>query len=269
MNPLDQLAEAQAARPKRRGELVLRDLPPHTEQQALCQWLTETFALDEQHPITGGVRHGLAGPEGHVELRRFAAPPIRFEPATRINAPNKLIESLSWQTLPTDSAPPAYKSEHCRLIAHAVRMLCGHADTVSAREEVTGVIGAFLESAEGVEGTTTYGTTQQRYEAAAALQRQVEHSSGRPYGPPRYLIDANTGELVIRVADLAAVARVYLGTSLPRGFLDARIQALDWQRIELSGYSLPGRDGRRHGTHARCSAYRGLLTDPDSEAVNT
>ena len=40
--------------------------------------------LDPEHPITGGARQGLAGPEGHVELCRAGAPPIRFEPAARI-----------------------------------------------------------------------------------------------------------------------------------------------------------------------------------------
>lgn len=75
--------------------------------------------------------------------------------------------------------------------------------------------------------------------------------SGHPIKPARYLVDANTGELVIRVGDLQAAARAHIGSSLPRGWLDARMQALGWDRRGLDGHA--GRQGR----HARTLIYRG------------
>jgi hypothetical protein len=37
------------------------------------------------------------------------------------------------------------------------------------------------------------------------------------------------------------------------------MDALGWDRVRLSGYSEPGRHGRKTGTHVRCHAYRGHL----------
>src|ERR1700761_4262779 len=78
-----------------KGKLLLPETPEHHDQVGLCSWLTAVFNLDTQHPIAGGVREGLRGPDGHVVLRRIEAPPIRFEPAARINNPTRLIETLS------------------------------------------------------------------------------------------------------------------------------------------------------------------------------
>ena len=51
----------------------------------------------------GAEWQGLRGPAGHVVLNRAGgAPSIRFEPASNINAPMRLIETLSWQRVNTD-----------------------------------------------------------------------------------------------------------------------------------------------------------------------
>jgi hypothetical protein len=82
---------------------------------------------------------------------------------------------------------------------------------------------------------------------------------------------------VLRVSDLATAARRQLG-SLPRGWLDARMRGIGWQRVELRGFGLPGRQGRRQGPHARVNVYRGHLPldeddepsdTPEAESVNT
>ena len=132
----------------------------------------------------------------------------------------------------------------------------------------SGVVNAFLADAAPVEGQTTYGDTGQRYEAAAALRPDSE------YAQARYLLDSATGEYVVQVGDLLGSARRTLGTSLARGWLDARMHGIGWSRGELRGFGLPGRAGRRQGPHARVSVYRGHLPDeaetPDcDESVNT
>src|SRR5207245_18530 len=104
-----------------KGALTLPPAPDVDDVAGHCAWLTATFALDETHPITGGRREGLRGPEGHVVLYRAEAEPIRFEPATRINAPMRMIETLSWQTLPSDGSALPYKGVHCQRIAHVVK----------------------------------------------------------------------------------------------------------------------------------------------------
>jgi hypothetical protein len=167
---------------------------------------------------------------------------------------------------------PAFKGDHCREINHVIRMLIGISGRLTAADEAGGIVGTFLSGAQPVEGLTTFGTVRQRYEAATALQRGIDEMSGRPTGPMKYLLDAATGEFVIRVADLAYAARGAVGTSLPHGWLDARIDALGWTRVRLSGYSQPGREGRATGTHARCDVYRGHLVSEDSDddgSVNT
>jgi hypothetical protein len=251
-----------------KGRLVLPATPGLDDHAGLCTWLTAVLALDTTHPITGGERQGHAGPDGHVELRRAGAPSLRFEPAAQINSPNRLHDALSWWMLPSDGAVPAFKGDHCRQIAHVVRMLCGFAGTLSATQEAAGIVATYIGAAQRVEGHTTYGTSGQRYEAAAALQRALDESTGRPIGPQRYLIDVNTGELVIRVADLAGAARLHVGSSLPRGFLDARMQALGWTRTRLDGHALEGRAGRA-GPHARADVYRGHLPHDDDASVTT
>lgn len=254
-----------------KGNLVLPPAPGHDDHARLCAWLTGVFALNPAHPIIGGAHQGHAGPEGHVELQRAGCPPLRFEPASKINSPQRIHEALNWTMVPSDGAVPAFKSAHCRQIAHVVRMLCGLTDRMTAEDEAGGIVGTFLGAAQAIEGLTTYGTVPQRYEAATALQPSIDEDTGRPVGAMHYLVDALTAELVIRVADLATAARVHTGTGLPHGWLDARMGALGWDRIRLSGYSESGRNGRRSGHHARCDAYRGLLRhEPDEpEAVNT
>jgi hypothetical protein len=276
---LEQLAAVQASRNGHRGgkyavtfddkkRLVLPDPPAHDDVNGLCRWLTVVFNLDPAHPVTGGERHGLRGPDGHAVLHRRGAQKIRFEPIRHILTPMRLAEALEWQALPTDGNLYGFKSEHARRIAYVVRMLCASAAVLTADQETEGVVTAFLAEAVAVEGHTTYGDSGLRYEAITALQRELDEHTGRPVGAPRYLVDRDTGELVVRVSDLSNSARRTLGASVPRGWLDARMDGIGWRRLELQGYGLPGRAGRQ-GTHARVNAYRGLLPTVDNEPVNT
>jgi len=251
-----------------KGKLLLPEAPPNDQLEALCNWLTVVLNLNPKHPVSAAVREGLRGPDGHVVLRRVDAPSIRFEPASRINNPARCIEAICWQALPTDGAIHAFKAEHCREISYVIRMLCGASKAMRDEQEADAIVGELMHVAVAIEGHTTYGTTSQRYEAAIALRREGDPTTGRPIGPARYLIDENTGELVIAVSDLAEAARRHIGSSLPRGWLDARIENLGWTRISLQGYGLPGRSGRQ-GPHARINAYRGqLLADSGDQDVD-
>ena len=254
----------------------LPPLPDSDDTPALCVWLTSAFALDASRPIVGGRWLGVRGPDGHVELRRGGARPIRFEPVRHVNSPMRLIESLSWFRERGDGLLPAYRSSHCRQIAHAIATVCDAAAADDAEAEAHAIVAAYTAAAEPVEGLTTYGTAQQRYEAALGLRRSGDEMTGRAVGPARYLIDAGTGqridadtgelldvgadpEVVLPVGELADTARRVIGSSLPRGWLDARLAAIGFERIILEGWAEPGRAGRR-GSHARIHAYRGVTT---------
>ncbi len=239
-------------------KLVLPDVPTHDDHLGLTAWITCVFRLDPRHPATGATHEGLRGQEGHVSIRRASAPSIRFEPAALISTARRLLPALSWQLLPTDGEPYGFKDEHGRRIAYVLRLLCGASASLTEADETAGIVGTFMQGADAIEGHTTYGGAPLRYEAALALQREADGHTGRPVGPARYLIDRETGELVIRVSDLQAAAREHVGSSLPRGWLDARMDDLGWQRRKLDGHALPGRAGR-HGLHARTNVYRGHL----------
>jgi hypothetical protein len=249
----------QSAAPAK-GKLQLPPTPELQDVAGLCSWLTVAFALDPQHPIVSGKRHGHAGPECHVSLSRAGAPPIAFEPATRITNPMKLIETLNWSVLPTDGATPVFRGEHCQKIVFVIRMLCGAAETLTAEQEAAGIVSTFLSGAvEAEHAVTTHGTGGQKYEAVLALRREIDPLSGRPIGPVRFARDADTGELVIALDALMEAARRHTGSSLPHGWVDARMGALDgWERITLQGHGLVGEDGKR--PHARIYVYRGHLT---------
>ena len=252
-----------------KGNVLLPPVPHSTDVVGLLEWLTAVFSLDGRHPITGGVREGLRGPEGHVALTRAGAPTIRFEPAARINQPQRLVETLSWSLLPTDRAVHAFKAAHCREIAHVIRMLCGVCEELTAEQEAAGIVATMTIEAVAVHELTTYGTGGQRYEAAVGLRRLMDEHTGRATGPRRYLVDAFTGELVISTFDMHDAARRHTGSSLPHGWVDGRMQALGWERIVVDGHQLAGRNGRR-GPHARVSAYRGLLPhEDDGDHVTT
>lgn len=251
-----------------KGKLVLPPLPANDDLAGHAVWLTRVLARDPGHPITGAEWQGLRGPAGHVVLNRAAAPPIRFEPATHVNQPQRLSETLSWQRIPTDLPLFPYKADHCRQIAHSIGCLVDATSTATVEDEAAGIVSTFMLTGLSIEGHTIYGTSGQRYEAALSLRRPIDESWGRPVGPSRYLIDSSTGELVIAVSDLGEAARRHVGSSLPRGWLDARMQGLGWERIQLQGHEQQGRDGRR-GPHARINAYRGHVPGEDEEGVNT
>jgi putative DNA primase/helicase len=238
-------------------------LPPTPELHDVagqCAWLTAVFALDPAHPVTSGKRHGLLGPACHVELRRAGAAAIFFEPASRINRPMTLIETLSWAVLHTDGATPRFKGVHCQVIAHVIKMLCGRGEALTAEQEAAGIVSTFLAGAVETEvPVTTHGTGGQKYEAVIALRREIDQASGRPIGPFRYARDQDTGELVIAVDDLVDAARRHTGSSLPHGWVNARMASLGWERVTLEGRALPGRAGMQ-GPKARGDAYRGHLT---------
>ncbi|HWK28079.1 MAG TPA: hypothetical protein VNS09_16055 [Solirubrobacter sp.] len=257
-------ARAYAVSIDEKGELILPDVPVHDDCVGLAGWLTAVWNLDPAHPITDGRRLGVAGPEGHVELRRAGTDAIRFEPASKLNTPQKMIETLSWCAVPTDGMTPALKGKHVREIVYVVRALCGLGERVTATEEAAGIVTTFLSGAQGVEGYAITGTGPQRYEAASALQRDLDASSGRPIGAPRYLIDAETGAIVIRVSDLQDTARRFIGGSIARGFLDARMAALGWRRLTLDGHAMEGRQ-RVGNPHARCRVYVGFLSSGEDK----
>jgi hypothetical protein len=160
---------------------------------------------------------------------------------------------------------PAYKGEHCRLIAHAVRLLCGAHDALTEEQETGGIVSTFLQYAIEIDATkpaTTYGDTVERYAVAVALRRDE-------FGHPRYARDKNTGEYLIAVNELQDAARRYIGSSRPHGWLDGRMAAFGWQRVTVNGHAETGRAGRT-GPHARIDVYRGHLTAPgDDTSVST
>lgn len=244
---------------RRPGQVV----PGPDDLAGLCGWLTATFELDPRHPIIRPTRYGLVGPEAQVALTRAGAPEIRFDPITRVNTPAKLIETLNSYMLPTDGAVPAFKSVDCRNISHVVRMLCGATEAIGAADEAEGIVGTFLASAVALDACTIYGTAAQRYEAACSLRREIDPTTGRPCGP-RYLIDTETSELVIAVAELADAARRHNGGSVPRGWLTGRMQTLGWRRVTIDGHAETGRQGRS-SHHARVGAYVGHLPDRSAD----
>ena len=250
-----------------KGKLVLPPLAAHDDLAGHAAWLTRVLARDPQYPITSAEWQGLRGPAGHVVLHRAGgAMPVRFEPVAHVNQPQRLIETLSWQRVPTDPPLFPYKADHCRQIAYVIGCLADATATASVEDEAAGIVSTFMLTSLAIEGHTMYGTSGQRYEAALALRRPIDESWGRPVGPSRYLIDGNSGELVIAVSDLGEAARRHVGSSLPHGWLDGRMQGLGWQRIQLQGHE--DRDGRR-GAHARIYAYRGLVPGEDAEELYT
>jgi hypothetical protein len=169
-------------------KLVLPPSPDARDVAGLCACLTCVFNLDPSHPITGGSREGLTGPEGHAVLRRAAATALRFEPIRRIGTPAKLTEDLRGWLLPTDGEVYGFKAEHAGKIEHVVRMLCGAAGVLSAEEEIAAVVGTFLRSAEAVEGHTTHRhrrTTLRGGQGAASRVRRENGPAERTGEVPR------------------------------------------------------------------------------------
>jgi hypothetical protein len=245
-----------------KGKLILPDPPAADDVAGQSEWLTVALARDPRHPIIGGEWQGHSGPTGHVELKRRAAPALRFEPARAINSRQRLIEALSWQRIRTDAAPYAYSDAHCVQIAYVVGCLADAEQGITEAEEMHAVLAAFLDAAACREDFSIAGTPGQRYEAAQALKRERD-DYGNPRGPARYLLDANTGELIVPLADLEAFARRSVG-SLERGWVVGRMAALGFRRQTVQGYALSGREGRK-GPHNRIVVLHGHLPHDDEE----
>lgn len=242
---------------------VLPTMPAHDDSAGQALWITSVLNLDPAHPVFAAVYQGLSDGGGHVELRRLNSAALRFEPASRIGNAQRLADTLVWQLAPTDGDPYSWSNGQATKIARVVRLLCGTTKERTTTQETSLIVSTYLEAATRAEGCT-YGTSGQRYEAAVAL-RPEEDAYGRPLHP-RYLVDTETGEIVIRVSDLARVARHVVGGSIAFGWLDARMEALGWDRRTLDGHALPGRPGRQ-GAHAQAVVYRGRLPEVDEGSV--
>jgi hypothetical protein len=237
---------------------ILADLPQRDDRAGLCEWLTLNLGLDPEHPITNGCRFGTHDHDGIALLYRRNAPELRFTPITRLSTPARLTETLIGCLTSTDGVIPPFTNDHIAYITSAVRWLCEITDEQSHVERFNAITGTFLAGAEPIEEKlTTYNTTSpQRYELADKLRPQRDEHN-RPL-PPRYLVDRNSGELIIGVGDLQTAARAAEGTSLRRGELDTLLVERGWKRITIEGRGHPGRPQAR-GPHLRLYAYRGLL----------
>lgn len=249
-------------------KLILPEPPEPDDVPALCAWLTSVLRLDALHGVSGVARYGRQGQDGHVIIARHGLPAryhLRFEPAGIISSARRFTPALEWQLSQADDLRPwSFKDEHCRVIAHVVRLLADEERSLNSEQETAGIVAAFTFKADLIEGCTVHGTSAQRFEAVMSLRPPDRFST------PRYLLDSSTGELVIRTGDLQAAAREQLGSSVPHGWLDARMQELGWERGTLQGYEQRGREGRR-GAHLRCDVYRGHMPDEPSAngSVNT
>lgn len=243
-----------------KGRPLLPELPDREDIAGLCTWLTAVFCLDTDHPVTGATFQGPKGPGGQVTVARADAPPIVFETASRINTPQTLATTLTWYMEHGDQRPHSYKQDQCTEIASVVAALCDFSRAISQEQEAAGILGTFTQAATPIEGFTTYGSTVDRYRAATALRGEYKEGERRVIlsRDPRYLIDDNTGELVIRVSDLAEAARRHIGSSLRHGWLDSVMEAFEWSRVDLQGYAESGRRGRSIG-HVRVTVYRGMF----------
>jgi hypothetical protein len=247
---------------------VLPVLPALADLAGQSGWMTSVLNLDVAHPITGGVHQGLSGGAGHVELSRLGAEALRFEPASKIASAQKLSEELVWQLLPTDGEPYPWSNPQAVKIARVVRLLCGATKARTTAQETALFVTTFIDAAEQVDGNT-HGSVAERGEAVVRL-RPTEDNYGRP-NKSRYLVDADSGEFVVRVSDLLTLTRRLIGGSLAHGALDAWMDAFGWERRTLEGHSLPERPGDR-GRHRRCDIYRGVLPpvdDPEDEGSVT
>lgn len=128
-------------------------------------------------------------------------------------------------------------------------MLCGVQEVITAGAQAMAAVGTYLQMARAVEGLTTYGSTVDRFDVVTALAEVGDF----------YVIDANTGELVIRYSDLAACARMHFGCSLPHGWLAGRMGAAGWVSVSLQGYREAGREGRL-SDQQRCVVFRGFAS---------
>ena len=247
---------------------VLPELPPRANLAALLAWATAVLALDPVHPLTGARHLGASGASGVVELDRYDAPLLTFDPAGVIGNGVKLTDALTWQLIDSDGDPFPWSVVQAQRIARVVRRICKSDPTDPVRtlaDDAAAAVVTLTHTAELREGCTTYGGSGERYEAARALAPVIDDHER--VLRPSYLIDRDTGEIVVRVSDAAHVARRMVG-SLRRGWLDGAMRALGWRRFTLQGYGLPGRAGRR-GPHTHCDVYRGHLpTDDDDGSVN-
>lgn len=255
----DELAERRDGKARGRYEVAwdnnkpkMPDLPNHDDAVGQYTWVTSVLHLDLSKPVVKAAHQGLSGGAGHVVLERFDAPDIRFEPASKIGSAQKLSDELVWQLQPTDGEPYPWNNQQAKRIARVIRWLCGAARQSTARLETELIVTTLLEASTAKQGRT-HGSSTERAEVAILL-RPVD-------GISAHVVDLESGEYVVRVSDLQHVARQLVGGSVAYGWLDARMEALGWERVRLDGHTLD-RGGAR-GQHGRADAYRGRLTEAD------
>lgn len=230
---------------------ILPTPPGYEDDHGQSLWVTSVLNLDRSHPVVSAVHQGLSGALGHIVLQRLEAPEIRFEPASKISTAQKMADELVWQLLPTDGEPYPWTNNQAVTIARVVRLLCGTEKGSTTTQETEHIVSTYLDAAIPHEGHT-HQTSAQRAEMAVSMRGED--------GQRHYGIDLDTGEMLIRVGDLQRMAREIIGGGISYGWLDARMDAVGWQRVRLEGHRL-GNGGPGHrGEHVRADVYRGFVS---------
>jgi hypothetical protein len=242
---------------------ILPKLPDRDDVADQADWITAILNLDWDHKIVRGRHSGLEGGLGHVQLDRIDAKSLHLKPASRISNGQHLNDDLVWQLIRADGELHPWSNQQANKIAQVIGWFCESSALITSEQQTAQIITTYMDGSDEILGCCTYGTPGERYEAAVAL-RSFTDEYGRLH--TRYLIDEhspNGSEIVIRVSDLARTARAVLGSSIQRGWLDAQIEEFGdftWERVELQGQSIGGREGRAEGRHTSPNVYRGPLS---------
>jgi hypothetical protein len=62
------------------------------------------------------------------------------------------------------------------------------------------------------------------------------------------------------------MAREIIGSSIPYGWLDARMEAVGWQRLRLEGRRRSDAMSNGRGEHVKADIYRGFVVEDDRQS---
>ncbi len=232
----------QQEKPRKRSPLPSDPPQAGASREELAAWLTVVLGLGSD-PIVSAQRYGRHE-DARVALSLRSGQRVSYDRQGDLFDGRSLARRI---TIVTGADVPVYSAAEAHCIAARIVRIGELLDDDDDRAETRDWCHRFIDAAaRNTVEVSGFGTPQQRFEALSVLQQRAP-TDLPSYAPPAersWVVHlADSGDLLVRVGDLAAHVRHLAGRAIPWSALHSRAIEISWQHVGELRQRRPQGDG--------------------------